>query len=99
MLDWFRRDKSSTKEETKVGTACTPGAPGDSAAPQGPTQHDDGAGTAVARLGGAMDYLATPAVAAYFDAREHEAYYHALKHVGPRRDFHERIIAVGTRFI
>jgi hypothetical protein len=46
-----------------------------------------------------MDYLATPAVAAYFDAREHEAYYRALKRVGLRRDFHEQLIQVCERFI
>jgi hypothetical protein len=46
-----------------------------------------------------MDYLATPAVAAYFDAREHEAYYQAIKRAEPRRDFHERFVRVLERFI
>lgn len=46
-----------------------------------------------------MDYLSTPSVAAYFNVREGEAYYQALKRVGPRRDFHERLIGILERFI
>jgi hypothetical protein len=38
-------------------------------------------------------------VAAYFDAREHEAYYRAIKRVGHRRDFHERLVPVLERLI
>jgi hypothetical protein len=41
-------------------------------------------GHEVARLAGSINYLATPAIAAYFDVREHEAYYLGLKRVGPR---------------
>ncbi len=48
---------------------------------------------------GSADYFATPAIAAYFDAREHEAYYQALKRVGPRRDFHQRVVPVLERFV
>jgi hypothetical protein len=51
------------------------------------------------RSGDATDYLSTPSVTAYFDARECEAYYQALKRVGPQRDFHERLVAVLERFI
>jgi hypothetical protein len=47
----------------------------------------------------ADDYLGTPAVAAYFDAREHEAYYQALKRAEFRRDFHERLISTLEQFI
>src|SRR5579859_4218607 len=47
----------------------------------------------------ATDYLATPAIAAYFDAREHEAYYQALKLVGARRNLHERLVPVLERLI
>ena len=46
-----------------------------------------------------MDYLSTPSVAAYFHARECEAYYEALKRAEPRRDFHERLIAALERLI
>ena len=49
--------------------------------------------------GEGMDYLSTPSVAAYFDARECEAYYEALKRAGPRRDFHERLVGTLERFI
>lgn len=47
----------------------------------------------------ADDYLGTPAVAAYFDAREHEAYYQALKRAERRRDFHESMIGSLEPFI
>lgn len=47
----------------------------------------------------ADDYLGTPTVAAYFDAREHEAYYQALKRAELRRDFHKRIVSALERFI
>lgn len=63
------------------------------------TTTDDDDARALARHGDAIDYLATPAVAAYFDVREHEGYYRALKRVGPRRDFHERLIPVLERFL
>src|SRR5579862_846006 len=46
-----------------------------------------------------VDYLSTPAVAAYFDAREHETYYAAIKRAEQRRDFHERLLSVLELFI
>lgn len=46
-----------------------------------------------------LNYLEHPATAAYFEAREHEAYYRALKHAGQRRDFHERLIPVCSQFV
>jgi len=53
----------------------------------------------LAQVGNTTDYLATPSVAAYFDVRENEAYYQALKHVGPQRDFHEQFTEILERFI
>ena len=41
----------------------------------------------------ALDYLDDEAVAAYFAAREHEAYYRSLKSVDDRRSFHDNLKA------
>ncbi len=41
-----------------------------------------------------VNYLDDRLLASYFEAREHETYYRSLKHVGPRRDFHEVIVPV-----
>lgn len=41
-----------------------------------------------------VNYLDDRLLACYFEAREHETYYRSLKHVGPRRDFHEVIVPV-----
>lgn len=46
-----------------------------------------------------LNYLEHPAVAAYFAVKEHEAYYRALKHVGPRRDFHATLIPIASAFV
>ena len=95
MSSWFRRFRSkadpipaapkSIANPTK-STPCMPSTPG-------------GTGIVPRHDGHAIDYLATPAAAAYFDAREHEAYYQALKHAGPRRDFQERFAGILERFI
>lgn len=45
------------------------------------------------------DYLANPAVAAYFTAREHEAYYRSLKSVDERRAFHDQLKAALLDFL
>lgn len=46
-----------------------------------------------------MDYLSTASVAAYFRAKECEAYYEALKRAEARRDFHGRLTAALERLI
>jgi hypothetical protein len=46
-----------------------------------------------------LDYLTDPVVSAFMDAREHEAFYLSLKHVVPRRDFHERLVPVLEKFL
>jgi hypothetical protein len=46
-----------------------------------------------------LDYLNDPAVAAYFAAREHEAYYRSLKSVDERRPFHDDLKATLVRLL
>ena len=46
-----------------------------------------------------LNYLDHPAAATYFAIKEHEAYYRALKRVGPRRDFHSTLIPLGAAFV
>jgi hypothetical protein len=48
---------------------------------------------------GGDDYLANAGVAAFFVAREHEAYYRSLKSVDERRAFQERLSAVLEEFL
>lgn len=64
-------------------------------------QSDDAGspGSALDRVDRAINFLDDPVVAAYFETREHEAYYRAIKHAGPKRDFHARLIPVLERFI
>lgn len=45
----------------------------------------------------AIDYLGDPALEAFFDAREHEAYYVSLKSVDQRRGFHDRLVVALAR--
>jgi hypothetical protein len=47
----------------------------------------------------ALNYLNDPAVAAYFAAREHEAYFRSLKTVDERRAFHDDLKAALLRFL
>jgi hypothetical protein len=49
--------------------------------------------------GPVLDYLNDPAVAAYFAAREHEAYYRSLKSVDERRAFHDDLKATLVRLL
>lgn len=46
-----------------------------------------------------LDYLDDPAVAAYFAAREHDAYYRSLKSVDERRAFHDDLKAALVRLL
>ncbi|WP_437723620.1 J domain-containing protein [Sorangium sp. So ce861] len=46
-----------------------------------------------------INLLANPATASYFATKEQEVYYHALKHVGSRRDFHPALVDVCNTFI
>jgi len=97
LLSWFRwlRPKGDLSPTTPKPDAS----PAEGAAiPPGPSSATVRS-FALAQVGDATDYLATPSVAAYFDAREHEAYYQALKRVGPQRDFHERLVGILERFI
>lgn len=49
----------------------------------------------VSRTGGSsVNYLDDRLLTAYFEAREHEAYFRSLKHANTRRDFHGLIIPV-----
>jgi hypothetical protein len=96
VLSWFRNARPAAKHTpaTKMPELATTKQARAASGPLVPS--------AAARLSqdaDPTDYLGTPAVAAYFDAREHEAYYRALKRVGLRRDFHERLIPVLERFI
>ncbi len=95
MLSWFRRARSEAEPVPQKPEAATAK---EAPTPSGPLAVPSRAGV-LAHETDAMDYLATPALAAYFDAREHEAYYQALKRIGPRRDFHERLVPVLERFI
>ena len=47
----------------------------------------------------ALDYLNDEVVAAYFAAREHEAYYRSLKNVDDRRAFHDDLKAALVRLL
>ena len=47
----------------------------------------------------ARDYLATPVIAAFYEAREHEVYHWTLKRAALRRDFHEQMVPVLERFV
>jgi hypothetical protein len=97
-VSWFRRAR---RPEAEPGPATQK--PAAATADEAPTVIGPPAIPSRARVlaheAQAMDYLATPAVAAYFDAREYEAYHQALKRVGARRDFHERLVPVLERFI
>lgn len=97
MLSWFRRSRSKA-DPTPVTLKPEATAAKDAPATSRPLAVLSSA-CVVERGEDATDYLSTPAVAAYFEAREHEAYYQALKRVGPRRDFRERLIPVLERFI
>jgi hypothetical protein len=46
-----------------------------------------------------LDYLDDPAIAAYFAAREHEAYFRSLKSVDERRAFHDDLTAALVRLL
>jgi hypothetical protein len=47
----------------------------------------------------ALDLLSSPPSNAYFDAREHKAFYEALKTVEARRDFHAKLIEAAAAFL
>lgn len=97
MPSWFRRARTKT-EATPATQRSEAAAAKDAPAPFGalavPARFP-----VLAQRADATDYLATPAIAAYFDAREHETYHQALKRVRPRRNFHERLVPVLERFI
>lgn len=46
-----------------------------------------------------IDFLADSVAVAYFSALEAEAFFQSLKQVGPRRDFHENVLAAINRFM
>lgn len=46
-----------------------------------------------------IDYLSNSAVSAYFDARECQTYYEALRRAKSRRDFHPHLIEVLEKFV
>jgi hypothetical protein len=49
--------------------------------------------------GRAIDLLSCPASRSYFETREHQWFYNALKKTESRRDFHPKLIGVATQFL
>jgi len=79
MFSWFRRKPSEVAPSSHEGAALHGS---EERIPDHAPKNAASESRFVAKSDSAMDYLATPSVAAYFDAREHEAYYRALKRVG-----------------